>query len=240
MTKSPAPDMACFPEGLRLLARRPQVTLALAALGAVLGALPPVLQILAGLPDRDIVHGALAFVGLFPLEMYFVPRFLVEADAWMGGQEPEGGWQARFDARWVPAMVCRLVLYAAIALGMAAFLLPGIFVLTAFGWAPLRVLLRGERLGDAARGSLALMVRAWRRVIPVILAVAAIFMAYLLVGSLALGSKGGEPTAWIRLTHPGIWAVNFLGTLVNLYTSAVLLALFRKLEVPDPVPGAPE
>ncbi|BDU73527.1 hypothetical protein [Mesoterricola silvestris] len=241
MIKSPKSDLASFSEGMALLARRPLASLALAAAGMVLAALPPLLQIKVGLPDDDVVRFVLTFACLIPLEMYVIPRFLAEADASRGDRtlNPPAGWAHLFEERWMPAMAARILLYAGVFLGMVLLIVPGLMILFAFGWAPLRVLLRGEPLPVAARGSLRMMVRAWRRVMLVVLALAALYLAYMAVLALALTPMGEAPTPWVRLTHPGMWVGNFFGTLLNLWTSTTVLALFRRVEgfAGEPAPG---
>ncbi|HLO67953.1 MAG TPA: hypothetical protein VK188_13095 [Holophaga sp.] len=248
MTTSPTSDLACFPESLRLLARRPWVALALGVLGAALGALPPALTIWARLPDQELARLALAFVALLPLEMYFIPRFQAEADARLGGDpaHPPEGWEKRFDERWPIAMGARFLLYgcailatvilmpflavAAAAGFQAVLLIPTLLVSLAFGWAPLRVLLRGGAPLPAFRASLEMMKRAWRRVLAVLLGVGAGYILCLTLVALLVGDHATEPTPWEHLVRPGIWAGNFLATLANLWASTVLLVLFRRIE----------
>lgn len=248
MTTPPASDLACFPESLRILARRPWVVLALGLLGAALGALPPALFLWARLPDQDYVHQALTVLALLPLEMYAIPRFQAEADAWLGavpGHLP-ADWAKQFDQRWLLAMGARFLLYgcailvtmvlmvplmAAVAiLGQAALLLPTLAVALAFGWAPLRVLLRGEAPLPAFRSSLDMMKRSWRRMLPVLLGLAAGYLIGLTAVALTMGDSGADPSPWVRLVRPRIWVGNFLAALVNLWASTVLLVLFRRIE----------
>lgn len=226
-------DLASFSEGTRFLARRPLVSLGLAALGMVLAALPPFLQIKAGLPDNEIVVFALTFAALFPLEMFFFPRFLAEADAAAGhALNPAGTWSTLFDSRWMKAMAGKFLLYAAVLTGALFLLLPGLLLLFLFGFAPLRILLRGEEIPDAIRGCLRMMAAGWRRVLMVVLAMAILYLGIMLLMGFALGSLAVEPTPWVRMTNPRIWAGNFIGSLLNLWTSATLLALFRRIEAP--------
>jgi hypothetical protein len=232
MSMSLPPDFDAFKEGYRFLTRRPLAILGLAAAGAALGALPPLLQIRSGLPDTDIVRLALLFAGLFPLDMYLVPRFLAEADASRGDrpENPAAAWAELFDGRWMRAMGCRLLLYCALGFGFMALVVPGLVILFAFGWAPTRVLLRGESLADAARGSFRIMVRAWRRVLSVFFVLVAVNLVGLMILSSLLLPLGENPTPWARLTHPLIWLANFLSIFMNLWTSTTLLALFRRVE----------
>jgi hypothetical protein len=130
-------------------------------------------------------------------------------------------------------MAGKFLLYAAVLTGALFLLVPGLMILFIFGFAPLRILLRGEGLADAARGCLRMMAAAWRRVLVVVLAMAAVYLAIMVLMGLALGSLAVDPTPWVRMTHPRIWAGNFLGSLLNLWTSATLLALYRRVETPQ-------
>ena len=56
-----------------------------------------------------------------------------------------------------------MLLGLAFGVGFLLLLVPGLLVLMAFGWVPLRILLRGESLAQAARGSFQMMGRTWRR-----------------------------------------------------------------------------
>ena len=98
---SPKSDLASLPEGVAFLARRPWAVLGLATLGMALNALPPLLQILARLPDGIVVEAALGFAGLLPLQMYLIPRFIAEADAAAGGNDrnPPAEWEGVWDAK---------------------------------------------------------------------------------------------------------------------------------------------
>lgn len=236
-------DLASVPEGTRFLARRPFAVLGLACFGMLLAQLAPLLQLRAGLPNEDLVVMALTFVATLPMDMYLVPRFLVEADAHAAGGAGTEAWTRRFEARWLPAVGGRLLLYLAAACGFLLFVLPMFAVFFFFGWGPLRMLLRDEGVADAARGSFRMMARGWRRVLPVVLLLALVFLTYLVVMEVLqarmvqIHLRPDElPSAWVRLTHPFLWAGNFLGTLLNLWTSAVLLALFRRVEAPDGPP----
>ncbi len=125
----------------------------------------------------------------------------------------------------------------ATGLGLSLFIFPGLMVLMAFGWVPLRVLLRGESLAQAARGSLQMMARCWRRVLLATSAMAMVYLSCVVLLSFLVGIWVEEPTAAIRLAHPLIWAGNFAGSLLSLWLSASLLALFRRVEtapVPEP------
>ena len=155
MATSTKTDLASLVEGTRYLTRRPGVTLGIAALGMVLAALASLLQIRTGLPDDPMVDAALTFASLLPLELYFIPRFLIAADA-ERGQNPLNApreWKLRFEERWLRAFWSKALLALATGIGLSLFIFPGIMVLMAFGWVPLRILLRGEPFTQAARGS---------------------------------------------------------------------------------------
>ena len=225
-------DLATFSEGTGFLLRRPLVTLGLALMGMVLAALVPVLQIRFALPNDEMTAGALSFASLFPLQMYFVPRFLAEADA-SGGDRPlnlPGEWEKLFDARWMKAMGAKFLLGAAVGIGALAFILPGLVILLAFCWMPTRVLLRGESLADAARNSLQLMIRSWRRVLVVCMGILVVYLAAAMILSYISGFLDTRPAPWEQLTHPRVWIANFASVLLSVWVSGCLLALFRRIE----------
>jgi hypothetical protein len=235
MTISPKSDLASLLDGTRNLLDRPGLSLGIGFLGMVLASLAPLLQIHAGLPDDPTAEIVLTFAAMLPLELYFIPRFLIAADA-RAGNDPlnlPGEWQQRFEERWLRAFWGKMVLYLAVAIGLMLVFLPGVMVLMAFGWVPLRILLRGESLGQAARGSLAMLGRTWARVLLVVSAASAVYLSCILILSFVVSLfAGAEPTAQERLTHPAVWAGNFVASLLSLWLSSCLLALFRKVELP--------
>jgi len=241
MTISAKSDLHSFSEGTATLARRPFVTLGLAALGMVLAALAPVLQARFNLPSDEVTASALLFAALFPLEMYFIPKFLAEADAHAGEltQDPRGNpledWERLFDERWLRSMAGKFLLSVAVGLGLLCLVIPGIVLFFAFGWVPLRVLLRGESLVEAARGSYQLMTREWRRVVQIVLLLVGINLAILILLSFLSGAEDPHALPLADLTRPRFWVLNFISILQNLWTSACLLALFRRVEVPRKV-----
>lgn len=240
MTTSPKTDLASIREGTRFLTLRPGASLGIAALGMALAALSPLLQLHAGLPDEPIVDMALTFVGLLPLEMYFIPRFLIAADAESGSNplNRPGEWRVRFEERWLRAFWAKALVAAAALLGLSLAVFPGLLVLLAYGWAPLRVLLRGEPLLQALRGSYRMMVQAWRRVLLASTAMAVLYLAAIVVLSWLVQLGVPDPVAEVRLRHPLIWAGNFLGCLLSLWLSASLLALYRRVEGSAPLEGS--
>lgn len=232
MAISPRSDLLCLLEGTRFLGRRPWTSLGLAALGMMLSALAPLLQVRAGLPDDLLVGSALTFVAVLPLEMFFLPRFLMAADAGAGphpGNAP-GEWKQHFEQRWLRAFAAKALLWTAAFLGLLCFILPGLLVLLAFGWAPLRVLLRGDSLLEAAKASLRIMARAWQRVVwaTLVLVLAYVTLGLLLATGLSLFVPAA--TVKLRLVHPALWVGNFIATLLNLWFTACFLALFQRVE----------
>jgi hypothetical protein len=239
MTTSAKTDLASLKEGTLLLFRRPWPSLGIAAFGMLLAALAPLLQLYAGLPDEPGVDMLLTFVLLLPLDLYFIPRFLIAADA-LDGQDPLNppvDWRRRFEERWLRACVGKALLAVTIMLGLVLAILPGLLVWLAFGWTPLRILLRGESLVQAARGSYQMMVRAWQRILLSFTAIMAIYLTVFLALNMVVDLAVPDPTIQVRLTHPLIWAGDFLGGLLNLWVSTCLLALYRRVEGIPPLAG---
>jgi hypothetical protein len=232
MTTSRNRIVAILKEGTGYLAARPGQALGIACLAMALGALAPLLQVKAGLPDDLDVGMALGFASILPLELYFVPRFLIAADAMAGGSPLNTAeeWSRHFEERWLRAFGAKILLMLVVLVGFLAVLVPGLLVLLFFGWTPLRVLVRGESLAQAARGSARLMARAWLPVLATALTLAAVYLCcYFAVDALAQ-TLLPDPSAWQRLTHPIMWLANFLVGLLNLWLSAGLLALYRSVE----------
>ncbi len=255
MSTRPKSDLGVLSEGLGFLVRRPLATLGLAAVGLLLRALSPLLQIKVGLPNEAMIFQILTLACYFPLQVYFIPRFLAEADAAAGGHAENlaSNWKKTFDERWIRTLAALMLLGLGMQLGLAFLILPGLFIFFAFGWAPMKVLLRGEGISAAFTGSYRMMATCWRRVMVVAGALVGIyigvFILFLIVVVLAspafLNAPPPPPDApmpipdpWLRLTHPGFLAGYFLEALLNLWTAATLLALFRRLEL-VPV-GPPE
>jgi hypothetical protein len=242
MSMTSKSDLATFAEGTRFLVRRPIAVLGLAALGMGLAALSPLLQIKAGLPDNLLVQAALTLVILLPQTLYLIPRFMMEADASAGDrpENPHAGWALAFEERWLRSAAAMALLLLATVIGLQ-LIIPGCLVFFVFGWTPLRVLLRGETLVQAARGSLQMTIRAWPRILKVALALLMVNLGVIVLGYALISPLGLEPTSWVRLTSPRMWLQNFLSMLFNLWLSATILALFRRVEL-DPAktpPAAP-
>lgn len=241
MRGSPLSDLRPLSGGAGFLWRHPIQTLGLALLTVVLSLLGPVLQIWAPLPDDPMISMTLALVAMIPLELYFMPRFILalDAEALDHPQNPRDDWKVTFEARWLAASAAKALLYLSVGAAATCLLFPGLIILAIFGWAPWRVLLRGESLKVAAKASATLMARLWPRVLLLFSVILTVYLSALL-GALWFQTRFvPDPiTPWIRLTHPAVWAIDFGGGLLNLWLSATCLALYHRLEryslVPDP------
>jgi hypothetical protein len=238
MLTPPVSHLGALREGFRLLRRHPGLAAGLAVLALGLAQLGPALEIAAGAGPNPMILPLFALAGLLPLEMFFLPRFQAQLDAETCDVpgNPVRTWQATFDGRWVKAFLARLGLSVVIGLGLALFLIPGIVILTLFGWAPLRMLLRGDSLLDALKWSQAAMARHWPRIVQAVLTMLLIALLYQMVAGWILGhllppaDPNLGPSALLRLKHPAFWAFNFLGGALNLWLTCALLALYHRLE----------
>jgi hypothetical protein len=206
--------------------------LGIATLGVLFSALGPLLQIRLGLPEEPLTELALRAVAVLPLDLYFVPRFLAFLDAETTGHSRNlpGEWQEHFEKRWLKAFGIRMLLYLAVGGGLAMLVLPGLILMAVFGWAPLRVLLRGDSFLLAARNSMTLMTKAWPRVIPAALLLLGGYLLAMIGLGLALQFLVPNPGPWQRLTHPVIWAGHFLGSLLDLLLGLCFLVLYLTVE----------
>jgi hypothetical protein len=226
-------------EGVGLFLRHPFLSLGLAFLAMVLTQMGPALELAARVGPTLVAQAVFGFAALLPLEMYFLPRLLARLDAEtldLPGN-PASDWQARFEERWLRSFLARLGLSVAIGLGLLLFLIPGILVLTLFGWIPLRILLRGENLLEALRWSKSAMARHWPRIVQAVLAVILVALTYQLGAGWLLdrvlppaAAPELGPDALLRLKHPAFWIFNLLGGALNLWISCCLLALYHRLE----------
>lgn len=235
MPERSASPIALFTTAFGHLRRHSALTFGIAALAALLSALGPLLQIRLGLPGDPITELALRGVCVLPLELYFVPRLMaqLDAEALNHSENPEAQWQERFEDRWLKAFGARILLYLLCGIGLAMFVVPGVVVLALFGWAPLRVLLRGESLLQALRGSLALMVKTWPQVLRGASAILASYLLLLIAIGWGLQHLLPDPTPWQRLTHPLIWGVQTFSGLMELFLSTCFLALYHAVETSD-------
>jgi len=192
--------------GLRLLGRHPLASLGLALLFALLSALGAFLHWRLALPEGEM-------------------SVLTRDDP----RNPSGAWAARFEERWLRAFLARVLLGLGVGAGLV-LILPGLALLACFGWMPMRVLLRGERLGEAARGSLRLMARAWPAALRGFLALVLVYAALLLALGAGLEALVPRADAWTRLANPLLHVGRFAAGLLALWFEAGLLALYQHLE----------
>jgi len=204
----------------------------------VLAQLGPALELAAGAGPNPLLQPVFGIAGMLPLEMYFIPRLQAQLDAETRNapENPATGWQGTFDGRWLRTFLARLALSIAIALGLLMFLVPGIAILALFGWAPMRMLLRGDALLPALRWSQSAMARHWPRIIQAVLGMMLVGLLYLMgVGWIMshifpATDPDQIPAAILRLKHPAFWVFNLAGGALNLWLSCALLALYHRLE----------
>jgi hypothetical protein len=217
--------------GLHLLGRHPLASLGLALLFALLSALGAFLHWRLALPEGEMAVLLVARAALLPMDLYAVPRLLafLDADTRDDPRNPSGAWAARFEERWLRAFLARVLLGLGVGAGLV-LILPGLALLACFGWMPMRVLLRGERLGEAARGSLRLMARAWPAALRGFLALLLVYAALLLALGAGLEALVPRADAWTRLANPLLHVGRFAAGLLALWFEAGLLALYQHLE----------
>jgi hypothetical protein len=236
---TPLPShLGALREGFTLLRRHPALSLGLALLATALSQLGPALELVAKVGPSPINQLIFGMVGLLPMTMYFHPWLQARLDAEtlnLPGN-PTATWQATFDTRWLRTFLVVLGLGVTVGLGLTLFVLPGIILLTLFGWAPLRVLLRGDDLLSSLRWSQAAMARHWPRVVQAVLAIALVVLVYMTFAGLIMNKllpsldSDQVPAALLRLKHPSFWVFNLLNSLMNLWMSCALLALYQRLE----------
>ncbi|HEY3271816.1 MAG TPA: hypothetical protein VGJ89_11440 [Geothrix sp.] len=245
MRTPPPSHLGALREGLTLFRLHPLPALGLVLLAMVLAQLGPALELAAGAGPSLLVQPIFAFAGLLPLEMYLIPRLQAQLDAELRDTpvNPTATWHAVFEARWLKAFLLRLGLSAAIGLGLLCFLIPGILVLTLFGWAPMRMLLRGDSALASLRWSQAAMARHWPRIVQAVLAMLLVALLYQIAAGWALDrllpamDPDLGPSALLRLKHPALWVSNLLGGAMNLWLSCSLLALYHRLEAAAATPA---
>ena len=244
--RTPMPShLGALREGLAMLFRHPLAFLGLAVLAMALAQLGPALELAAKVGPSLLIQPIFGFVGLLPLEMYFIPRMQARLDAELRNHpgNPASAWHEVFEGRWLRAFALRLGLSVAIGLGLLCFLIPGILVLTLFGWAPMRLLLRGDAPMAALKWSQAAMARQWPRIVQAVLAMLLVALLYQIGAGWALDrllpavDPEVGPGALLRLKHPAFWLFNLLGGGLNLWLSCSLLALFHRLEAGAATPA---
>ncbi|WLT33161.1 hypothetical protein [Geothrix sp. PMB-07] len=232
--RTPLPShLGALREGVSLLRRHPWQFLGLAFLAMALAQLGPALELAAGAGPNPLLQPIFGFAGLLPLEMYFIPRFQAQLDA---ESRNTAAWRETFDQRWLPTFLARIGISMAIGIGVLLFIIPGIVIMTLFGWAPLRMLLRGDGFLPALKWSQTAMARHWPRIVQAVLAMMLVALVYQGISIWAMerlvpsADPNSVPGALLRLKHPAFWAFNLTSGMLNLWLSCALLALFRRLE----------
>lgn len=245
--RAPQPSLlGSLREGLSILRRHPALTLGLTVLAMALSQLGPALELAAKAEPSLLFQSLFGAVGLLPLEMYFFPRFQARLDAELLNPPKNqlAIWTRTFDQRWLLTFGVRMIVSVMVGVGMVLFIVPGVILLTIFGWAPMRVLLRGDTLMDAFRWSQAAMARHWPRVVQAVLAMVMVLLVYQAASGYVLERllPNLDPQfgadAWLRLRHPAFWILGFTGGFLNLWLTATLLALFHRLEAAVQAPSS--
>lgn len=232
----PASQLGALREGTALLFRHPAHSLGLLVLAVLLGQLGPALELLAKTGNSLWAQFLFARVALLPLELYALPRWLsrLDAEAADDPSNPREGWLPGFETRWLRASLAYLLLFALGGLG-CLLILPGLLLFFFFGWAPIRMLLRGDPPSEALRWSGRTMLRFWPRIVQAALAVMAVGLLGVLlsVQTITAMLPAGTPEnadALLRLRHPAFWLAGSLAGLVSLWSGAAFLALYHRLE----------
>ncbi|HTL98926.1 MAG TPA: hypothetical protein VL181_08990, partial [Holophagaceae bacterium] len=152
-TTAPRSQSGALLDGIRLLGRRPGWTLGLLLLGTLLGQLGPALELAAKAGNDPLMGMALAWAALLPMELYFVPRWIsrLDADLLDNPGNPASRWPEPFEQRWLKAFAAGLLVQTLGGLGLLLLIVPGVIILTLVGFAPMRILLRGDAFADALR-----------------------------------------------------------------------------------------
>lgn len=225
-------DLTIMEEAALCLKRRLGTTVIIAVIGTLLTALSYLLQIYFELPERSVVVLMLAFASRLPLELYFIPRFLMSYDAELG-QSPLNTlseWQVKFEERWLRAYLGNALVFIASVIGMSLLVLPGIVVCIAFAWVQLRILLRGESIAQATKSSLAMTKRYWQKVTIVFIGTVLVYVFLTSTMSIVMHMAVKDFTAYARLTNPLVWVYNFLGSALVLWLDFCYLVLHSRLE----------
>jgi hypothetical protein len=229
MRPSPLRDLRLLWEGLSRLLRRPALFAGLVLLSTALAGLAPLLRSRLPLPPDPLLDGLVRGMALLPMELYALPRLAAYLDAELLDpvDNPRAAWQESFETRWWKATASRLLLSLMVGVGIALCIVPGLFVLAAFGWGPTRTLLRGDGILEGYRGGARMMAAGWNRALLVVCA-ALLVQLLLLTPVMALAGKAEMTLGLLR--RPGYWLEALLSGALGIWFASVLLALFQALE----------
>lgn len=198
----------------------------------VLSLLGPALQVGLKLPPGQVSDLLVRLVVLLPIELLLIPRFLIQLDAevWDSPENPRNAWPQTFEERWMRLVGAKLLLGFGLAAGLSLLVLPGMVVMILFGWLPMRVLLRGEPVGQAGLESARLMRQAWPRAIPAVAAVFGIYLLAMLGVAFVLHALSPQGTPWDRLVRPAFWLAYGISGVMEVALSTALWAIYRWLD----------
>ncbi|MDR2561087.1 MAG: hypothetical protein LBC63_04880 [Holophagales bacterium] len=226
----------CFPKSAALMLVHPSWTLGLMALTALLSIGALLMGRHLGLPDQlqpddidgVVKQGMLNLAMLFPLELYFLPRWIIATDAGPldsvyapKTSDSKDNWRQLFEERWGRAFLARLMLGVATSIGFFLCLVPGILVLIFFGWTPWRVLLRGEPIIAAAKSCARSMAVLWPQVLMVATAIMLVVLVFNGFAATAASAIAGDYASYASTAAAAVSMV---------WMNAALLALYQWME----------
>lgn len=211
--------------GIYFLWRHKIASLGIVLLASLLAELGPVALRYFQLQPTEINLQLFHSVSGLPLALYVVPRFVAYLDA-MHVKAPENrleDWKAHFEKRWGLCVATKLMLYVALVLGLFLFIFPGLLAIFFLGWAPLRVLLRGETLQSAVLGSIRMAKVHAREILRGFFLLCLVYLGLLGAMVYLAGLEGLRGNITLR-------ALTFVGQILALWFSLGILALFHQTE----------
>jgi hypothetical protein len=160
---------------------------------------------------------------LFPLELYFFPRWILATDAHTPGEtrNSKETWKQLFEERWAKVFLSRILIAAMAGIGFLLCIIPGFLVLLFFGWMPWRVLLHGEPMPVAAKSAARRMILLWPQVLLAVAAIMLIVFACLELASQAAAMLEHETGRYVSIV---------LSQLTIVWMNAALLGLYQWME----------
>ena len=184
-----------------------------------------------GLPDQPqaddltgiLQRGLLNLAVLFPLELYFIPRWILATDAFTPGESKTSKetWKQLFEERWGKVFFARILIAVVSSIGFMLCLVPGFLILMYFGWTPWRVLLQGESISVAAKTSARNMALLWPQTIMAVAAILLILLA---------GNELAHQASALFEDRIGWHFSNAFSQLSIIWMNAALLGLYQWME----------
>jgi len=223
--------LKCIPKTKTLMFIHPLWTLGLVILAALLSVGAVALTKHLGISDQpqtDDITGILqrsliSIAVLFPLELYFLPRWVLAMDAFKPGESgnSKDAWKQLFEERWGKVFLARVLVTVASSIGFFFCLVPGLVILLFFGWTPWRVLLRGESISTAARTVSRAMAMLWPQVLVAVVTILLIIIVLSELAAQVIAPLGG--------VHA--WQIsNLFNQFLIVWMNAALLALYQWME----------